>query len=174
MIWQMLGLAAALQGQPRLQAPPPIDCNSAAHHQLDFWLGDWDVAPAPQGRGPHGHSSITKAVNGCAIQEHFSATAGVGARAYEGVSYAAYDAFERRWQNYYVDTNGRSSWFLGGSDGKGMIFWSFEQAPVGPGMRRVELTPQSDGSVRQSGFITIDNGRSWVPIFDLIYRHAAP
>ena len=176
MVLALLALATAQSAspaQPRLQAPPPIDCNSPEHHQFDFWVGEWDVTPAAAGRGPSGHSSITKVVNGCAISEHFVAPPGAGRSTYEGVSYGAYDAFERRWNNYYVDSRGHPMWFTGGFDGSGMILWSFQQAPQGAYMRRMEIVPQSDGSVRQSGFVTLDNGRNWRPIYDLIYRRSS-
>lgn len=169
----ILFVATSLAQSPALKGPPPVDCHSPQHQQLDFWVGEWTVSPRSEGSGPRGRSTITKLLNDCAINEHFVAQSVPGKPNYEGVSYFAFDTHDRRWQNYYLDTKGRPIWFVGGSDGKGMIFWSFEEGPLGSAMRRVELTPEGDGSVRQSGFISTDNGRNWVPIFDLNYRRIA-
>jgi hypothetical protein len=168
-------LATLLQAAvPPLVPPQPISCTTAEHGQFDFWVGDWEVRPAAPGKGPAGRSRIERVLNGCAIHERFTAEPREGKSPYQGSSYSSWDPRERRWRQAYVDTNGRATAFLGGSNGVGMILWAWEQAPAGPYMRRMEVVPQPDGTVRQTGFVSIDNGGSWRMVYDLIYRRAAP
>lgn len=124
---------------------------------------------AAGGTGPGGRNVIEKVLNGCAIHERFTAAARAGRPPYQGFSYSQYDPHERRWRQYYVDTNGRATWFQGGASGNGIILWAMEQAPAGSYMRRMEVMPQPDGTVRQTGYVTTDNGGSWRRIYDLIY-----
>src|SRR5271154_5087561 len=67
--------------KPAQPPPPPVVsgpkgavCASAAHHQFDFWLGEWDVA-TPLGT-PAGTNRVERLLEGCALQEHWEATDG--------------------------------------------------------------------------------------------------
>ena len=62
---------------------PP--CSTAAHHQFDFWLGDWEVF------GPAdtivGYNRVIGMLNGCVIQENWQSKG-----PYTGTSYNYYDS----------------------------------------------------------------------------------
>lgn len=159
-------IAALLQA-----APAPIDCADADHSALDFWIGDWDVSPTGTDT-VIAHSLISEVADGCAIREDYRQTVGPGGApsSYQGASFSAFDAKSRTWRQFYIDTAGAVTMFEGGpvSDGSMVLITHGKE----PGeLRSMTLTPQPDGSVRQVGALSIDNGTSWSPgTYDFTYR----
>src|SRR5205085_1203971 len=87
---------AALDG-PHRRAASPLP--RAAYHELDFWVGEWDVASAAGQRV--GSSRIERILDGCVIEENYSGRLGDTGR-----SYNLYDAPRDRWQQTWVSDRG--------------------------------------------------------------------
>src|SRR4051812_29704320 len=97
---------------PAASGAPPPACTAPEYHQLDFWLGDWDVvvharkspdsdawADAP------GTQHVEKLLGGCAISESFTAS-GPGP-AWAGRSYSSWQpAPLGKWRQTWVDDQG--------------------------------------------------------------------
>ena len=167
-------LALQAAAPPALPPLPAVDCASAEHRQMDFWLGTWEVRSA-DGARLVGRNVIEKTLDGCLVTERFENLAprgGTGAL-YRGMSYSAYDPHERRWRQFYVDNRGRPTWFFGGASGSGLTFLAQEQAPQAPYLRRMEVQPQPDGAVRQTGYVSLDHGLTWQQIYNFLYRRVA-
>lgn len=166
-----LALTLALSAAPALAqappAPPPrTDCRSPERAQLDFWIGEWTVTDTAAGHQV-GTSRITRAVTGCAIREAFASPQAPGGP-YAGESYSAWSQRDGRWRQFYVDTNGATTQFEGGLVGADMVFIA-----RGPrGRQRMTYRRMPDGSVRQIGEASTDNGATWTPGYDYTYRRA--
>ena len=140
--------AALLQTAPAAAPapPPPVDCADPDHSAFNFWIGDWDVS-ATGTDTVVARSTISSTAGGCAIQEDYHQTVGPGGApaTYHGISFSAFDA--RRggvWRQFYLDSGGA--------------------------VQRMTVSPQPDGSVRQRGESSTDDGATWTAGYDFTYR----
>jgi hypothetical protein len=131
-------------------------------HQLDFWLGEWDVTDA-NGRAV-GSERIETAEGGCLIRESFTgATAGTG----QSVSY--YDKLTGYWRQVWMDPGGLVQDYYGGLTDAGMVF---QQVSYNGGQKTilaVTYSSQPDGTVRQLGQRSIDDGATWTTLSNLAF-----
>jgi hypothetical protein len=167
--FSIVTLAAAMMAVPSTsQAAAPAACVSDEHHQFDFWLGDWKVF-TPDGK-PAGSSHIERIIDGCAILENWTGTGGV-----TGKSLNMYDASDRQWHQFWVDSSG-SRLLLDGSYANGrMVLKSDSADPQKPGAlvtQRITWSTNADGSIRQLWETTRDIGKTWSIEFDGKYVRA--
>lgn len=163
-----LALILTNAGATAPQATPPgaSPCSSAAHHQFDFWIGEWTVT-TPDGK-PAGHSRIEGVLGGCALLEHWSGTGGS-----DGKSLSLYVDADRQWNQTWIDNGGNRIVLTGGLEGARMVLKNAWTAN-GKAMRsELSWTPGSDGSVRQVWRQSTDDGVTWTTIFDGLYRRVA-
>jgi len=140
---------------------PVPTCDDAVHHQLDFWLGDWDVF-TPDGK-PAGRSHIASFANGCGIEEQWT-----GAGGGSGRSLNTYDASDHKWHQFWVGAGGSVLQLAGGFADNVMTL----ENPS----NRIRFTHNADGTVRQTWDISADGGKTWKTTFDGKYvrSHAPP
>ena len=134
-------------------------CSAPEHRRFDFWIGDWTVTnPA----GKHaGDNTIEAVAGGCALHESWR-----GAGGSIGYSYSAYDALRKVWHQTWVDKDGLVLLLDGGiQDGKMVL-----TGPTGRTLNRVSWEPRKDGSVRQLGESSEDQGKTWKVQFAGLYR----
>lgn len=176
MFVQVLAAMAAAQAVPSSQAPsllptsaaPQPACSDAEHHQFDFWVGKWDVY------GPKGRlvaHSLIEPVYGCGIRENWMPFSNQ-----PGGSLSVYVPAEKRWEQFWIDSAGSRVVFTGGWNGSAMIIsgeWPTSPSDKTGPITRMTYTKNADGSVRQFGDQSTDNGSSWKPAFDYTYRRAA-
>lgn len=159
------GLLAALAA-PALaqtpQTPPPPACQEAERGQFDFWVGDWDVYPTGK-ETLVAHSTIEKLYGGCVVRENWKPLKGTG-----GGSLNAWVPGDKGWRQTWTDSSGTWAEFKGGWNGTAMVI----QGDWGGTLTRMTYTAGSDGSVRQFGETSADQGATWTPSFDLTYRRA--
>jgi len=160
-------MAATAPALAQTQAAPT--CDAPEHRALDFWIGEWNAYRADTDTLA-GHSVIRAEDAGCVITEHWtSATV-----AYSGRSLNIYDRVDGRWEQYWVDSYGNRTHFLGGPTADGMQLTT--AAPVAvpgrsPQYMRVTLTRREDGAVLQHGESSPD-GREWTTQYAFVYRRA--
>jgi len=164
-------MAAAVLGAPAIaaaQAPArPSPCADAEHGQFDFWVGHWTVTPT--GAGKVIAESLIEKVYGCGVRENW-----MPRNHQDGGSLTSYVASEKTWRQTWVDSSGSRAEFRGGWNGKTMVLTGTWPTPDGkPRIVRMTYTPNPDGSVRQFGEASFDNGKSWSQDFDFTYRGAA-
>lgn len=83
------------------QAPPTYGCDTPESKQLDFWLGDWELAyTGADGKPAKSRNRISKTLDGCAVLEEFTGAPGTKL---DGRSYSTYDRATRRWKQTWVD-----------------------------------------------------------------------
>ena len=161
-----LFLAATLLAGTASAAPPP--CATPENDQFDFWIGDWVVTRADDGRYA-GQSHVESVLGGCALHESW-----IGAKGYTGYSYNAYDANRGVWHQTWVDSSGGLLIIEGRFDeGRMVLQGDARQADGKPITNRIAWTPLADGRVRQTWDATVDGGRSWQTVFDGIYAKRA-
>jgi hypothetical protein len=150
---------------------PPACEDAPTYHALDFWVGEWEVFVNDRRVGVN---RIDKVLDGCAIIENWSARDGGDGKSLFFVDY------DGQWVQVWVSQWARTP---GGVKEKVMVddppegavrFQGVIRHPeAGEWLDRTTLTPLEDGAVRQVIEISEDNGASWNPTFDAIYRPLA-
>jgi len=150
-------IAALMLAQAAAAAAP---CSAPEYHQFDFWAGRWDVYN-PKGQLV-AHSLIER-VYGCGIRENWMPLAKPG-----GGSLSIYVPDQKRWEQFWIDSSGSRAFFTGGWNGSAMVITGKWGGPL----VRMSYSRNSDGSVRQFGEQSTDDGKSWTRSFDFTYRPA--
>ena len=155
---------------PAEQAAPAAGsrCDTAAHHQFDFWLGEWDVTANGV---PAGTNSVVSIQGGCVLQENWK---GAGNGGITGTSFNMYDRDAGRWHQTWVDAGGTLLQLDGAWTGESMVLEGTRPSPSGTGdvLHRIAWTPADDGTVRQLWEASQDGGKTWKVIFDGLYTRA--
>ena len=151
-------------------APPPA-CEAPEHRQLDFWVGRWDVYVTGTDQRV-ARSLIENLYGGCAIRENWMPLGGAGG----GGSLNSWRPAERRWRQAWTDSAGNWRDFYGGMEGEAMVLATTVPAPIPDGRMAlfgIRFTRGADGTVRQQGTFSLDNGATWRPRYDLTYRRSS-
>jgi hypothetical protein len=151
----------------RAEENPPPACDDAAHHALDFWVGEW-YAYRTGTDTLAGRSSIHREDRGCIITERWTSAA----TAYSGRSLNLYDAAGAHWRQFWVDSQGDVTDFTGDAIDNGVRFVAAgDVAPEAPEphFTRMTLTRNADGTVHQLGESS-DDGATWTKRYDFTYR----
>jgi hypothetical protein len=163
MFKRLLIAVAALPAMAAAQAPPPKPaCTAPEHRQFDFWVGRWDVSPTGKD-AVVAQSLIERVYNGCGIRENWMPKNGQ-----DGGSLNIWLPGEKAWRQTWIDSAGTRADFTGGWSGKAMVLTGKWGGPL----VRMTYTPNADGSVRQAGEQSTDDGKTWKPSFDFTYRRA--
>ena len=157
MIAALAALALA-HAAPAAAAPAP--CAAPEYHQFAFWAGRWDVYNP---KGQLVAHSLIEPVYGCGIRENWMPLGKPG-----GGSLSIYVPAEKRWEQFWIDSAGSRVLFTGGWNGKAMVI----SGKWGGPLVRMSYSKNADGSVRQAGEQSTDEGKTWTPTFDLTYRSA--
>lgn len=163
----------SLRGNPRFQAiakqaqTPPTPCMSDPNaRKFDFWVGDWDVSPASAPSAVVGHSVVQRVSGGCALLENW--TAGNGT---DGKSLNTYNAPLGHWQQFWVGSGGSVTEYRDSEwHGDTLVYLAHSLSPQGPFLQRLSFSLLADGTVRQFGEISTDDGKTWTVGYDFRYR----
>ncbi len=148
-----------------LSAQATLPCQSSAHNQFDFWVGEWNVFHT-QADTIVGQNQIRKTLNGCVIEEHWT-----GASGFEGKSFNTYNPADSTWNQVWVDVSGSTYHFTGKYTDNVMVMQgktAFKGKSVLFDMSYT-FDPEA-GTVRQIWKSSGDAGANWKVIFDGIYR----
>jgi hypothetical protein len=133
------------------------------YREFDFWVGDWDVYG--KGGALSGHSHVELMIGDCVLNENWTdMTGGVGK------SYNKYNEPLKRWEQYWVDQYGATTYYTGNLEGPRMVFLADGFDPAGkPQKLRMTFFPLAPDKVRQFGETSDDGGKTWTVSFDLTY-----
>jgi len=170
----VLALLAAIVPQKSsiafAQTAAPEPCMSRKESRaFDFWIGEWDVTPAGDGKQPIvGHSVIQRIAGGCALLENWSS-----ARGTSGKSLNAYNQDLKRWQQFWVDQVGSVTEFRDSEmiEGGGLRFYTWG-IPNHDDKIRLTFSPLGPDLVRQHAERSTDGGRTWSTQYDFFYRRS--
>lgn len=138
-------------------------CDSAEFRQFDFWVGNWNVTI-----GDHqaGTNLVTLEEDGCVVHEHWT-----GSKGGTGQSFNFYDRRDRKWHQIWVANDGSSLFLTGGLTGNTLTLEGDTPQPDGSTVRnRISFRNNPDHTVRQLWETSSDNGSTWTPAFDGLYR----
>lgn len=137
-------------------------CNgSPEFRQFDFWIGEWDAKNA-QGLTV-GSSSIQLILSNCVIFENWNTPVN------SGKSFNVFNRNDKKWYQTWVDDKGNINHYTGQLiDGKMVMVG--ESPNVTPRtLLRMTFSKLPDGSVRQLGESSTDDGKTWSQRYDFTY-----
>jgi hypothetical protein len=154
---------AALDSMKEQSAPCKYAQKYPKYREFDFWVGDWDVYG--KGGALSGQSHVELIVGDCVVSENWTSfNGGVGK------SYNKYNAPLKRWEQYWVDQYGQTTFYTGNLEGPNMVYLADGFNPAGkPQKQRMTFFPLSPDKVRQFGETSDDGGKSWTVSYDLTY-----
>ena len=168
MTWRAQLICATFALVAAGRTPTAIAAEPGAHHELDSWLGDWDVFDS----AGHlvGTNRIERVLDGAALIEHWRDADGS-----EGKSWFYFYPPERRWKQVWVTPGFVKEKAQVEAPAESIRFRGEIHARNGRTLLdQTTLTRQPDGSVRQVIEQSADGGRNWQIGFDAIYRRHKP
>ena len=165
------GQARAAETMALEQTTAPATCDTPQHHQLDFWVGNWQVFDAATNQLV-AFERVEKHSEGCIVQENLTfltdmyrrpgvkyRLAGIGVNRFDG----------ENWLQMWADNQWGAIFLRGAPDADGnMVF-----VTVIPSRKRdVKLVYENrpDGTVRIVQYVAPAGSGKWVKYGDLIYR----
>lgn len=142
----------------------PAPCATKSEcRQLDFWIGEWDVA-TPDGKKV-AVSRIQLGVGQCVVLENYSDPSG-----YEGKSINFFDSRLGKWRQTWADSAGGVSEFTGElKDGAMQLEGETHRADGEKVLRKMRISKMTDNRVRQYSELSTDDGKTWSVAYDLTY-----
>ncbi|MFT3789733.1 MAG: hypothetical protein QM741_01380 [Rudaea sp.] len=141
-------------------------CTDAEYRKFDFWIGDWDTfdEPVTPASKSVARNHVDAVLDGCAIHEDYDQFDG-----HHGRSFTIYDAARKVWHQSWV-TNRGELLVLEGTRSANRITLEGDEAGA-KGRRRVRVfwEPQG-GDVRETATVSADGGKTWRPLFDILFR----
>jgi len=166
--WTLKMLAAmafvALLATNAIAAARAPSCASPEYHQFDFWLGDWDVVDLDTGAST-AHVQVDRILDGCVLHERYEDTTGSA-----GESFTTYDKGRKVWHQTWVTNRGRLLTIEGHAGREGIVMVGSYFREDGEEVRVRGTWKPVRGGVQETAAISDDDGNSWKPWFDLLFR----
>lgn len=151
--------ATAQRGQP------VAACAGPEYHQFDFFAGDWDTYDVAAPTKAIARNHVTPMAGGCALREVYQQNDGL-----LGESFSMYDAGRRVWHQSWVTNRGQLLLLEGAlADGR-MVLTATEQGQGGESSLLRGTWWRIPGAVRETAERSRDGGRTWTPVFDIVFR----
>lgn len=131
------------------------------YRQFDFWIGEW--APQNVQGVTVGTSSIQLILKDCIIFENWNTPVS------SGKSFNLYDVKDGKWHQTWVDAGGNMVHYVGGLEGDKMVLKSESLQNGKKTIGKMTFSKLPDGSVRQHGEDSTDDGKTWTTTFDFKY-----
>ena len=142
-------------------------CTSPEYHQFDFWVGDWYAFEVGgNDKTPSAHVRVDRILDGCVLREDYQ-----GADGHKGQSLTIYDAPRKLWHQSWVTNRGELLVIEGKLEGDQIVLSGIDDSR-GNALVRGVWKPVS-GGVRETAVISNDNGKTWKPWFDIMFKPTA-
>jgi hypothetical protein len=142
---------------------PAASCGAPEYHQLDFWVGTWDVFEV-DGSHPVAQASISRELEGCALHERYEQADGL-----HGESFSAYEAGRQLWRQSWYTNHGKGLELTGKMQTDSLVLEGIDYSTTPQSKVRVTWKPLK-GAVQETAVISSDNGKTWKTWFDLFFR----
>jgi hypothetical protein len=146
---------------PRL----PASCAAPEFRQFDFFAGDWVTYDVTDPSKVVARNRVTVVLGGCAVREVYEQTDGL-----VGESLSIYDASLRRWHQSWVTNRGSLLLLNGGLEGERMVLTGPDRAADGTPSLLRGIWWKDGAAVREKAERSADGGRTWMPVFDIVFR----
>ena len=134
------------------------------YREFDFWIGEW--APQNAQGVTVGTSSIQLILGSCIIFENWNTPVS------SGKSFNLWDARDGKWHQTWVDARGTMTHYVGGLQNGKMVLVSESTTNGKRTLAKMTYSKLPDGSVRQHGESSTDDGKTWTTTFDFKYVRA--
>ncbi len=168
----LLGTVGArpAMGQPATPEPTrPASCPTPEHRQFDFWIGDWDTYDVGNHDSIVARNRVDLILGDCVLREVYEGKNGL-----VGQSFSIYDAVRRVWHQSWVTNRGQVLVLEGRMEGDQMVLIGADRAPDGRPIRLRGVWRRVEGGVRETAETSANGGKTWKPLFDLVFRPHAP
>ena len=143
------------------ESPKPTSCATPEHRQFDFWIGDWDAFDFGT-TNKVARTRVERTLNGCVLREVYEDPTGL-----KGESLTIYDAARKTWHQSWVTNRGQLLAIEGKLENGEIVLSGHDHAKD----TLVRGTWKAvDGGVRETALTSTDNGGTWRPWFDLLFR----
>jgi len=150
----MSGCAAQAPKKPA--APDEI-------HQLDFWLGDFDVTMHQRGGVARSHNVAI--FNDRVIEENFFYPDG-----HVGLSWSVYVAKQDQWRQIWVDSRGSFLQFVGGQDDEGQMKLTLDVPAGTPKVQKMVFSNITEEGHEWRYYSSTDGGEHWTETFHTTFE----
>jgi hypothetical protein len=145
------------------QSPTSGPCTASEYRAFDFWVGDWNVFDIGNPRKV-ADAQVEAILDGCVLREDYR-----GADGHKGQSFTIYDAARKVWHQTWVTNRGELLQIEGKVENREMVLTGRNQQ--GALVRGTWRPVNRD--VRETAVTSTDDGRTWQPWFDLMFRRSA-
>ncbi len=171
----MLALIAALifsglpawAASPQPSTPPSASCTGDDYRAFNFWIGDWDVFEVGNLTTRVARTRVDSILSGCVLHEDYRQEDGL-----HGESFSIYDASRKLWHQSWVTNRGTLLIIEGKMQSGEMVLSGADQTTDGKQEHVRGTWKRVDGGVRETAVRSTDDGKTWTPWFDLMFRPA--
>ena len=150
------------------QSPAPSACSAPEYRQFDFWAGDWDAFDAADPTKSSAHIRVDQILGGCVLEETYE-----GANGARGQSFSIYDRSRGVWHQTWVTNRGTLLLIEGQMQAGAMVLTGSDRTADGKPRLVRGIWKPVQGGVRETADTSRDNGATWTPWFDLLFRPRA-
>ena len=154
---------------PQAQAPKRAPCAAPEYRQFDFWIGDWDTFELKAPGKVVARNRVDSILGGCVLREVYEQGDGL-----TGQSFTIYDATRKVWHQSWVTNRGQLLVIEGGMQGDRMVLTGTDRAADGTPRQIRGVWVRVEGGVRETAETSDDGGRTWKPLFDMVFRPHRP
>jgi hypothetical protein len=148
----------------RTERLSPSCVATPAARQLDYWVGQWIVAPP--GSAGTGHSTVTLSLDKCLLTERWRSDASD----HNGENALAYSAEDDAWHGLFVDNHGRVHAFTGtATPGVAELRGPSRDAQGAAVLNRLRMARVSADTIEQTWEKSIDRGATWATEYRMRY-----
>ena len=142
-------------------SPASTTCATPEHRQFDFWIGDWDAFDFGT-TNKVARTRVERTLNGCVLREVYEEPTGL-----RGESFTIYDVARKVWHQSWVTNRGHLLAIEGRLENNEIVL-NGEDSAKGTLVRGT--WKPLDRGVRETALTSTDNGVTWKPWFDLLFR----
>jgi hypothetical protein len=148
------------------QAGPGACAGNSAARELDFWVGEWSIAP-PGAAAGDAASTVSLELDQCLVVESWR-----GGKDHTGKNIFGFSQEDKTWHGMFADNDGRVHLFegtvaAGAADFRGSSRGRNGEAELH--RLRIFRLPQDKDKVEQVWEKSSDNGATWAKVFDGVY-----
>ena len=148
---------------------PSAPCAGPEFRQFDFWLGDWDTYEVADTSKVVARNRVTSILGGCVLREAYQQNDGL-----VGESYSLWDEARGVWHQSWVTNRGTLLLLDGRLDHGRMVLTESEKATDGTASLLRGIWWVEGKNVRERAERSTDGGKTWAPVFDIVFRPHRP
>jgi len=156
-------------GESSARSPASSKCATGEYRQFDFWTGDWDAYGLDEGNKLVARARVDVILDGCALLEVYEQLDGL-----TGQSLSIYDASRGTWHQTWVTNRGKLLTLEGRFQDGRMTLTGADRSADGRPILIRGVWKRAEAGVRETAETSEDGGKSWKPLFDILFRARPP